>query len=129
MFNILWVVFLVPALGFGQGNHQPSLSFYQQLAKKDASYEQGLNLPSSVDDDDFWKDQQIFEEQLLAKNPEGYRTYINKKAELYRIHELSCDESCRHGERFVLKSQFYKEHAATAQYASLPQTKKPQIKN
>jgi len=126
--KIVVLACLMPALSLGQTD-TASLSFYKALAKKDAIYEQRLKLPTIADYEDFWRDQKNFEGQLSNEDPVGYRIYIGEKAELYRLHALSCDGSCQHGERFLMRSAFYKKQADEKTYVSIEPTKKPPIKN
>ncbi|MBO0323790.1 hypothetical protein J0X14_15880 [Muricauda sp. CAU 1633] len=83
------------------------MSFYSQLAQKDAAYEQSLVLHSEKDELDFWKDQKRYEQDLKKSDEAAYRTYMKEKIEAYHQHFASCSISCYHTKQHLEKAKTY----------------------
>ncbi|NNE02269.1 MAG: hypothetical protein HKN52_03805 [Eudoraea sp.] len=83
------------------------IAFYTAMAKKDALFEQAIQLDAEDDEVDFWNDQKKFEQDLKHKDYTAYKAYLQGKNEAYNLHEQHCDTSCKHGEYYNLQASFY----------------------
>ena len=95
------------------------VSVFEQRAQEDAKMEQILQF-SSVDDElDYWTDQLDFEKTLKKTSYKGYLTYIRSKKAAYVLHEITCNELCRHGELYYRQALFYSNNTPKATTTSI----------
>ncbi len=129
--HICLIAIAVPFMGMAQQDiEKNTLKFYTDLAERDASNEQGMVLVNEEDHQDFWKDQNDFEMHLRNQNLEGYTIYLKRKGNSYRMHEISCNDSCNHSEEYYNKASFYKSHSQLkTDIAYVLKTKKPRVKD
>ncbi len=89
------------------------LRFYENLAQRDALYEQELMVISDQDEVDYWTDQRTYERHLGKVNFPAYLAYMKAKKEAYRGHLEQCAHLNSH-------SQLYFENAR--EYLSLSES-------
>ncbi|WP_318312190.1 hypothetical protein [Flagellimonas crocea] len=82
-------------------------SFYENLAIKDAQYEQYFVFMNAEDEKDFWKDQKRYENDLRKQNSEWYHSYLNGKRIAYSQHAKACSSHCTHSELFFEEAKRY----------------------
>lgn len=97
-------------------NHQASLEFFEDKARQDAAYEQGLHWNNAEDELDFWKDQRRFEEQLMKVDRPAFIAYLQNKKAAYLEHRESCDSSCEHGDFYYLQASYYTQYKGDPLY-------------
>ncbi|MEO0901725.1 MAG: hypothetical protein AAFY00_06750 [Bacteroidota bacterium] len=106
------LLLLVLILGFaGQSQAQGTansklLRFYENLAERDAAYEQGFQLDQQ-DELDYWNDQENFERELGKSNFSFYLVYMKSKKEAHRIYLKECEGSCVHSDVYWSKMRNY----------------------
>lgn len=129
--HIYWILVMIPFMGMTQQDVQQStITFYSNLAERDARNEQKLVLVNEEDHKDFWKDQKNFEAQLHDKNIKAYFIYLKSKGQAYQVHAIGCDANCNHSEEFYQKAAFYSSYSQfQTEMAFVSKTKKPQIKD
>lgn len=81
--------------------------FYENLALRDAQYEQKLYTMGLQDELDYWTDQHNYERQLGMENFAAYLVYMKSKKEAYQQHLQSCTECCAHSRRFFERAREY----------------------
>ncbi|WP_421810613.1 hypothetical protein [Flagellimonas sp.] len=81
--------------------------FYENLALRDAQYEQTLHTVDLQDEQDYWKDQRNYERQLGTENFAAYLVYMKGKKEAYQLHLQQCSEACSHSGRFFERAHEY----------------------
>ena len=86
---------------------QKALTFFMEKAQEDAIYEQNIQLQSTEDELDFWKDQRNYERALKKLSYTAYQVYINTKLEAYESHISQCQSLNKHGKHFFLQANFY----------------------
>ena len=107
-----YLLLLVLILGFaGQSQAQGTansklLRFYENLAERDAAYEQGFQLDQQ-DELDYWNDQENFERELGKSNFSFYLVYMKSKKEAHREYLKECEGSCVHSEVYWSKMRNY----------------------
>jgi len=106
------IIFSLSGVLFSQTDHgdEDSLDLFEKQAKKDALYEQSVQLLSAADELDFWTDQKNFEKALKKFNYNAYRTYLTGKRKAYLEHEEHCDKQCKHGDYYQLQASFYYQY-------------------
>ena len=82
------------------------LRFYEDLALRDAIYEQGLQLDHQ-DELDYWNDQENFERELGKSNFSFYLVYMKSKKEAHRKYLQECKGSCDHSDVYWNKMRNY----------------------
>ncbi len=83
------------------------LRFYEQLAQRDAGYEQTLQLLTHQDESDYWTDQRNFERQLGKSNFSSYLAYMKGKKDAYHKHLKTCGHKTPHSELYLQKAKEY----------------------
>ncbi|WP_133248399.1 hypothetical protein [Flagellimonas aquimarina] len=83
------------------------LRFYEKLAKRDASYEQSMQLLGNQDESDYWIDQRNYERHLGKANFTSYLVYMKGKKDAYHEHVQTCDHKYRHSELYLEKAKEY----------------------
>ncbi len=110
-FVVLLLLFVFSNSLLAQENYSHSnsekMSFYVQLAHKDANYEQSLILIDEKDELDFWKDQKRYELDLLKNNKVAYQVYMIAKADAYHRHFKSCSITCNHTQHNLKMAKEY----------------------
>jgi len=110
-FVILLLIFIFSNSMLAQNqNGNPNakkMSFYMQLAQKDAAYEQSWAFNSEKDELDFWKDQKRYELDLMESNEAAYQTYMKEKIAAYRRHFLTCSFACPHTKQNLERAKEY----------------------
>lgn len=108
---------LIPGLLTGQ---QQGADFYAYMGHSDGLYEQGVRFASEQDELDYWKDQRAYESALRQGEPEGYRSYMKAKHDVYSAHRALCSPDCQHGDYFWLQASFYIQFGPqfTAEYTN-----------
>lgn len=86
-------------------------SYYEQRAKKDAEFEQSLDLANEEDEKDIWKDQKKYEKDLRKRDKEAFRAYMKGKQDAYAAHAEVCGQHCHHSEHYYHHAQFYFTYA------------------
>lgn len=81
--------------------------FYEDLALRDAQYEQKLEAMDLQDELDYWTDQHNYERQLGTENFTAYLVYMKSKKEAYQRHLQNCTEGCIHSRRFFERAHEY----------------------
>ncbi|MER3376126.1 MAG: hypothetical protein RIM83_15915 [Allomuricauda sp.] len=82
-------------------------TFFEQLALKDADYEQSLVLSNEKDELDFWEDQKRYEQDLMKSDEAAYRSYMKAKKEAYHEHFQSCSNVCNHSKQNLKRAEEY----------------------
>ncbi|WP_108424019.1 hypothetical protein [Flagellimonas amoyensis] len=82
-------------------------SYYEQRAKEDAEYEQGLAMRNEEDEKDFWKDQDKYEKDLRKRDKKAYKAYMKGKRDAYAEHAAHCDSQCHHSGHYHRQAQIY----------------------
>ena len=119
-----------PLLGAAQLSETVNVQFYEEMAKRDAWYEQHLNLATDEDREDFWKDQDDFETLLVQKSPKAYNIYLSTKGKLYAQHQKICGDSCQHSGHYAQKAAYYQAHVQeSSNFVYSAKTKKPRVKD
>lgn len=108
----IFVAVFACSLSFGVQAQKDSpmhqgLRFYENLAQRDAAYEQSLHALTHQDESDYWVDQANFERQLGIANFTAYLIYMKGKKDAYREYLESCDGSCNHSELYFQKASEY----------------------
>lgn len=107
----LLTVFLICGLTYSVNaqveERTQSLRFYEQLALRDATYEQELHKLEAQDELDYWVDQKNFERQLGKANFLAYLRYMKGKKEAYQSHLQTCNGSCAHSALYLERAQAY----------------------
>nr|WP_298995293.1 hypothetical protein [uncultured Allomuricauda sp.] len=108
-----YLLLLVLLLGFakqsqaqGTTTNSKLLRFYEDLAERDAAYEQGLQLDHQ-DELDYWNDQESFERELGKSNFSFYLVYMKSKKEAHRKYLKECKGSCVHSDVYWKKMRNY----------------------
>ncbi|MEM9077611.1 MAG: hypothetical protein AAGC43_11245 [Bacteroidota bacterium] len=108
-----YMLIIVLLLGFAkqsQGQepiaNSKLLRFYENLAERDAAYEQGLEL-NGQDELDYWTDQENFERELGKSNFSFYLVYMKSKKEAHRKYLQECQGSCPHSDVYWSKMRNY----------------------
>ncbi|SHG72898.1 hypothetical protein [Flagellimonas flava] len=105
------LVFLISGLSLTAWSqeraHVQGLRFYENLAERDAHYEQGLHNLSAQDELDYWLDQRNYELQLGKANFSAYLVYMRVKKQAYQEHIQACDGSCIHSPLYLEKAREY----------------------
>lgn len=82
-------------------------SFFEQLAFKDADYEQSLVLNNEKDELDFWEDQKRYEQDLMNSDKAAYRSYMKAKKDAYHEHFQKCSSNCNHTKQNLKRAEEY----------------------
>ena len=82
-------------------------SYYEQLSRQDAAFEQSLDLANEDDEKDIWKDQKKYEKDLRKRDKEAYRAYMKGKHDAYAEHAEHCGSHCQHSEHYYQHAHFY----------------------
>ncbi len=82
-------------------------SFYKEQARKDANYEQSLVVVKAEDEEDYWKDQQRYENDLKKQNSTACMVYMNEKRAAYSEHAKLCGNHCIHSDYYYQQASFY----------------------
>ena len=106
VYQILTYILLRPFGCWAQDAHDDHLDFYVTLALKDAKREQNFKVIAKEDAQDFWEDQLRFEKQLLEKNAEAHKAYLNGKHIAYNRHQKEC-QGHGHDPSFYLQASYY----------------------
>ncbi|MEM9362431.1 MAG: hypothetical protein AAGA43_07350 [Bacteroidota bacterium] len=108
-----YMLLLVLLLGFarqsqaqGIAANSKLLRFYENLAERDAAYEQGFKLDQQ-DELDYWNDQENFERELGKSNFSFYLVYMKSKKEAHREYLKACKGSCAHSDIYWSKMRNY----------------------
>lgn len=104
----------VLALGFSMGMLAQKIDStptnYKYLALRDAQYEQTMVVLNNEDENDFWKDQLTFENDLRSFDPDVYHTYMKAKCAAYILHAKDCNGNCGQGALFHKMMEHYKSY-------------------
>ncbi len=121
----VWAVFgfLFFSMGINAQNSEMTeaekLSYYEQRAKEDATYEQSFTADDPEDEEDFWEDQKTYERNLKKRDKKAYKAYMKGKRAAYAEHEAHCDNHCHHSEHYHYHASFY-YHDHNNYYRSYP---------
>lgn len=96
--------------------------FYENLALRDAQYEQTLHTTDLQDEQDYWTDQRNYERQLGTENFAAYLVYMKGKKEAYQLHLQHCSEACAHSGRFFERAHEYLSISDTEYLRQLMET-------
>jgi hypothetical protein len=100
----IWFTLGLATASMAQHN---GLSFYKELARKDAHREQTVAFSNIEDEKDFWMDQIQFENDLKVQNVPAYQVYMNEKRMAYSEHAEKCKNDCMHSDLYYKQAGFY----------------------
>ncbi|MFN3138036.1 MAG: hypothetical protein ACE37L_10140 [Allomuricauda sp.] len=100
----IWFTLGLATIGTAQNSN---LSFYKELAQKDALREQTIAFSNIEDEKDFWNDQIQFENDLRVQNVAAYQVYMNEKRVAYSNHAEECKNGCTHSDLYYQQAGFY----------------------
>ena len=100
----IWFTLGLATASIAQHN---GLSFYQELARKDALREQTIAFSNIEDEKDFWNDQIQFENDLRVQNVPAYQVYMNEKRMAYSKHAEKGKNDCTHSDFYYKQAGFY----------------------
>ncbi|WP_222983014.1 hypothetical protein [Flagellimonas meishanensis] len=69
---------------------------YEDLALRDARYEQTMVMLNDEDERDYWKDQKKYENDLRRLNQNDYHSYMTVKSHAHSLHAKHCSSLCNH---------------------------------
>ncbi|MEM6865847.1 MAG: hypothetical protein AAF575_11705 [Bacteroidota bacterium] len=103
---LVLIGFIKESRGQSAGGDSQLLRFYKNLAVRDATHEQTMNL-GHQDELDYWIDQENYERQLGKLNFSFYLVYMKSKKEAHRNYLQQCKSNCEHTAIYWSKMRNY----------------------
>ncbi|MET6991197.1 hypothetical protein [Sediminicola arcticus] len=100
-----------------EGNEEQKLSYYEQRAQQDATYEQELRTENEEEAEEFWEDQQAYEKDLKKRDKRAYKAYMKGKRDTYQEHACHCNHD-HHSAHFYYYADYY--YSSPRYYRSSP---------
>ena len=82
-------------------------SYYEARAREDAKFEQQFQAQTDDEEDAFWKEKKIYEEDLKKNDKEAYNAYMKGKKDAYEEHYNHCNSHCQHGKHYYTYATVY----------------------
>ncbi len=104
---LVLLTFSLPTLAQETPASTLRLRFYEQLAERDAQYEENMAFLSTQDEQDYWNDQEDYERMLGKSNFTLYLVYMKSKKQAYLKYLQNCDGSCERSAMYWSKAREY----------------------